>query len=185
MNNTIFRDENKYLGSAYIGWQDQGDAFEGIQKGYKNSADDLVNLVLEKGEQGRIEVLDTYIFPIVHSYRHSIEISLKKIYYRAYGKNTQFSHSIKNLWEKFLKNKLLLDLKINLKKELIQEIDKLIGDLEGVDRRGDVWRYLIDKNGEEYFKTQQKIDYINLKENVNKLYEDLDYIYYLVDRKLS
>lgn len=32
--------------AAYFGWQDKGQALYGLREGYKNSADDLVSLVI-------------------------------------------------------------------------------------------------------------------------------------------
>jgi|GEM_PF-6375160 len=64
---------------AYFGWQDKSTALWGLKEGYKNSADSLVDIALQKGDN---ETLDTYIFPVLFLYRHSLEISLKIIYHR-------------------------------------------------------------------------------------------------------
>jgi len=47
-----------------------------------------------------IKMFDTYIFPILFSYRHSIEISLKHIYQRARGKMPEGEHNLLTLWDK-------------------------------------------------------------------------------------
>lgn len=70
----------------------------GLREEYKNSADELVNIVLENGED--IKMLDIFIFPILFSYRHSIEISLKHIYRRARGKMLEVGHNLLTLWDK-------------------------------------------------------------------------------------
>ena len=49
--------------SAHFGWQTKDEALYGLREGYKNSADELVNIILENGED--IKMLDTYIFPIL------------------------------------------------------------------------------------------------------------------------
>lgn len=46
----------------------------GLREGYKNSADELVEIAVNPG--GNNKILDAYIFPILISYRHCIEISL-------------------------------------------------------------------------------------------------------------
>jgi len=61
------------------GWQDGGLALYGLKEGYKNSADNLVEIALTEGSKGDIKTLDTYISPILFCYRHSLEISLKQI----------------------------------------------------------------------------------------------------------
>ena len=60
--------------SAHFGWQDKDQALYGLREGYKNSADELVEIALDNGNNPKI--LDTFIFPILFSYRHSLEISL-------------------------------------------------------------------------------------------------------------
>ncbi|MEW6698676.1 MAG: hypothetical protein ACOY35_00010 [Bacillota bacterium] len=60
--------ENEYS-RAYYGWQDGDLALFGLKEGYKNSADDLINVALVKGAKGDIKTLDTYIFPILFCYR--------------------------------------------------------------------------------------------------------------------
>ncbi len=67
-----------------------------MQEGYKNSADDLVAIALSNGND--IKTLDTYIFPILFSYRHALELSLKHIYLRARGCMPKGGHDLLALW---------------------------------------------------------------------------------------
>lgn len=46
--------------SAHFGWQNKDSALYGLREGYKNSADDLVNIAISNGAD--IKTLDTYIF---------------------------------------------------------------------------------------------------------------------------
>ena len=82
--------------AAYFGWQDKGQALYGLREGYKNSADDLVSLVISSNCDSK--TLDTYIFPIMFLYRHSLEISLKHIYQRCYGELPEGGHDLLTLW---------------------------------------------------------------------------------------
>ena len=82
--------------AAYFGWQDKGQALYGLREGYKNSADDLVSLVITSNCDSK--TLDTYIFPIMFLYRHSLEISLKHIYQRCYGELPEGGHDLLTLW---------------------------------------------------------------------------------------
>ena len=99
----IFEDTGKMQQSAYFGWQDKNDALLGLREGYKNSADDLVDIALENGNSNK--TLDTYIFPILFSYRHSIELSIKHIYMRAKGSLPKGGHDLLILWNKVKKGK--------------------------------------------------------------------------------
>ena len=83
--------------SAHFGWQDKTQALYGLREGYKNSADELVKIAVNSG--GNLKILDTYIFPILFLYRHCIEISLKHIYMRAWGKIPRGGHNLLTLWD--------------------------------------------------------------------------------------
>ena len=83
--------------SAHFGWQDKDQALYGLREGYKNSADELVKIAVNSG--GNLKILDTYIFPILFLYRHCIEISLKHIYMRAWGKIPRGGHNLLTLWD--------------------------------------------------------------------------------------
>ncbi len=74
----VFKETGYMEQSAHFGWQNKDSALYGLREGYKNSDSTLVEYVLEHGENPNI--LDTYVFPILFSYRHCIEISLKHIY---------------------------------------------------------------------------------------------------------
>jgi len=92
----IFYESKIMEQSAHFGWQDKDSALYGLGEGYKNSADDLVGIALESGN---IKTLDTYIFPILFSYRHSLEIFLKHIYLRCWGKLPKGGHNLITLWD--------------------------------------------------------------------------------------
>ena len=83
--------------SAHFGWQDKDQALYGLREGYKNSADELVKIAVNSG--GNLKILDTYIFPILFLYRHCIEILLKHIYTRAWGKIPRGGHNLLTLWD--------------------------------------------------------------------------------------
>ena len=81
----IFVDTGAMDQSAHFGWQNKDEALYGLREGYKNSADELVEMAVNSG--GNPKILDTFIFPILFSYRHCLEISLKHIY-ESVGKST-------------------------------------------------------------------------------------------------
>lgn len=93
----IFVDTGLMEQSAHFGWQNKDDALYGLREGYKNSADELVKIAVNCG--GNPKTLDTFIFPILFSYRHCLEISLKHIYMRAWGKMPSKGHDLLTLWD--------------------------------------------------------------------------------------
>lgn len=200
--------------SAHFGWQNKDEALYGIREGYKNSADELVEITVNSGNN--IKKLDTYIFPIMFSYRHAIEISLKHIYLRAYGKIPSGGHSLLVLWDE-VKRKIIDDMinseeflnqvkeykdnfikysldgismdKIRLLMKELQEANQIDDEVnpqnKQADQNAEVWRYLISTDEQLYFKFSHSIDYIVLKEGMNYIYDVLDFIYHIVDEYLS
>ncbi|MEA5009949.1 hypothetical protein [Clostridium tyrobutyricum] len=185
MKRKIFIEGKDPMSRAYIGWQDNKLSLYGLKQGYKKSADDLVDIAIEKGQKNRIDVLDTYIFPIMHSYRHSIEISLKLIYNRTYGKMPKGQHNIGSIWNESVVGQVIKDIPLNIEQSDLKEIKELIGELQGQDSKADVWRYLMNKEGSLYFTKWKYIDYQNLKNTMDYLYNYLDAIYCAVDEILS
>ncbi|WP_083258704.1 hypothetical protein [Cellulosilyticum sp. I15G10I2] len=53
------------------------------------------------------------------------------------------------------------------------------------DNKADVFRYLLDKEGELYFTDSKYIDYPNLKESMECIYDVLEYLYMVTDEYLS
>ncbi len=186
---------------AYLGWQRKDMSLYGVRQGYLDSANDLVEIAMREGSKGDIATLDMYIFPIFFLYRHSIEISIKNIYHRFYGKIPKGGHNLLVLWDKISKEVIAyLDdpefienvksykdkfIKFSLDGINFDELRAMLKEINGIDEQSDVFRYLLDKNGELYFKDWEYIDYPNLKESMNYLYEVLDFIHTIVDEYLS
>ena len=210
----IFQDTGLMNQSAHFGWQDKDTALYGLREGYKNSADNLVNIAISNGND--IKTLDTYIFPVLFSYRHALELSLKHIYLRARGTMPKGGHDLLVLWdtikkeiidgminsEKFVEmvkgykhhffkyslNGISLD-KVRLLFKELQEANQQ--DIEintsnkQIDQNADVWRYLISTDNQLYFKVSHSIDYLVLKKSINYVYDVLDFVYHIVDEYLS
>lgn len=187
---------------AYIGWQDESLSLQGLKMGYKDSANALVDIAIEKGNEGRIDILDTYIFPIIFLYRHSIEISLKHIFFRVYGELPGGGHDILTIWGdinnrifKYLSDddniKILNDeMGTNKQVFFISESEKnkiknILKELQGEDCHSEIWRYLVNKDGNLYINKWNYIDYKNLKDTSNWLYDELDGLYRYIDDMLS
>lgn len=198
MSKKFFIPSSNRQSGAYFGWQKKTSALWGIKEGYKKSADDLVAIALESGRE---KTLDTYIFPILFLYRHSVEASLKLIYLRRYGKIPPGGHKLANLWEtvyneaiKDLNDDKFVKVVKSFKENFIklptndidfEELKSLFAEWQNIDKNSDVWRYLIDRNGQLYFTEGDSIDYQNLQDVANYVYQTLDYIYLVVSEYLS
>lgn len=202
MSSYIFTDNPDYFSSANFGWQDAGTALWGIKASYKNAADELVGIALKEGEKQNISVLDTYIFPIMYLYRQSLEVSLKFIYHRCYGKIPKGNHNLEKLWDtvhrevviKFIENEDFITKIKQYKKNLIQwstydinfsKTSQILNELQKFDKESDVWRYLVDKKGNLYITKSTYIDYHKLKASMDELYSIFDFLYGVIDEYLS
>jgi hypothetical protein len=188
--------------SATFGWQSPNKALLGVKDGYKNAADDLVEIALREGAKNHIRVLDTYIFPIMYLYRQSLEVSLKLIYHRCYGKIPQGKHDLIKLWDtiyeqivvQHFENEEFLEQVKQYKEKFIKfsmdgidfpKIRTILCELQQVDKQSDVWRYLVNKNGQLYFNQNTTVDYNNLKNTMDELYVKFDFIYTVISEYLS
>jgi len=185
MKRRIFIEGTDYGSRAYIGWQDKELSLYGVKEGYKKSADSLVEIAIEQGNKNRIDILDQYIFPIMFSYRHSIEVSLKLVYNRTFGRLPKGGHDMLTIWDNYIVKEVLNCISLQINDDEIKEIRNLIKELQGEDCKADVWRYLMNKDGSLYFTKWKFIDYDNLKESINYLYGFLDCIYCEIDDILS
>ena len=186
MKRRIFVESENKSEVAYIGWEEgKIMALQGIKMGYKSSADKLVDEALKMGKKARIDILDTYIFPIIFLYRHSIEVSLKQIYYRATNEMERGGHDLLSLWDNL--NRDVLGKLGEWDKEEKNDIRELLKELQSEykDEKSDVWRYLFDKNGKPYITQWRFIDYKNLRETISWLYDELDKLYDYIDYLLS
>lgn len=197
MANKVFIEGTDRTTTAYFGWQDKAKALWGVKEGYKNSADDLVDIALERGDN---KTLDTYIFPALFLYRHSLEVSLKLIYYRFLGKLIK-GHELDKLWKKVyddvikeITNNDFLERVKEYKTKFtewsvddinLDELGDIFAELQLVDKQSDVWRYLIDNNQSLFFTSGKSVDYVNLKSIFDDVYKKLDYLYFVVSEYLS
>ena len=210
----VFKESGYMEQSAHFGWQDKDKALFGLREGYKESADRLLEIALENGNN--IKMLDTFIFPIMFLYRHSIEISLKHIYQRAFGKIPDGGHNLLALWDNVKKDviddmicsaeflaqvktyknnfiKYSLDgIKLTEIRSMMKELqeanqrDKEVDpSVKQIDQNAEVWRYLMDNDDSLFFSYGHSVDYPQIKKSMGYIYEVLDFIYHIIDEYLS
>jgi len=210
----IFLDSEVMSQSANFGWQNKDLALYGLREGYKSSADDLLDLALQKGDP---KTLDTYIFPILFSYRHCLEISLKHIYLRCFSHIQCNGHNLLDLWDKVKKDVIddfinsqsainevkaykesfvpysfndisfhkIRDLLKELQEANQQNIERTNPSKRQTDENADVWRYLITTDENLYFTCSHSIDYLALKESIGYLYDVFEFVFHIADSYLS
>ncbi len=202
MANYLFQNSTSSDDCATFGWQSPDQALWGVKEGFKNTADDLVKKALREGKKNNIRVLDTYIFPIMYLYRQSLEVSLKNIYLRCFGKIPGGGHNLSIIWQKVyqeiiidhIQNEEFLECVKQHKQKFYQffmdgidfpKITQVFNEIQQFDSKADVFRYMVDKNGKTYFNQNQYIDYKNLKTVMNEVYGILDYIHQVIDEYMS
>jgi hypothetical protein len=202
LTNFLFLSSTSSDDCPTFGWQSPDQALWGVKEGFKNAADDLVKKALREGKKNNIRVFDTYIFPIMYLYRQSLEVSLKNIYLRCFGKIPGGGHDLSIIWKKvnqeIIKDHILNEeflervklhkqnfYKFSLKGIDFSKITQVFIEIQQFDSKADVFRYMVDKNGKTYFNQNQYIDYKNLKTVINEIYENLDYIHQVIDEYMS
>ena len=185
----LFIEGNDPDSRAYFGWQNHDLALLGIREGYFDSANELVDIALIQGQKGCVNILDQFIFPIMFSYRHSLEICIKHIYFRVKSSIPSGGHTLLNLWDNLYRDILnsnnYSQIKSSMSNYNLTEIRDIIKEFNAIDLKSDVFRYLIDKNAALYFTQWKYIDYSNLKGTMNYLYSNLNAIYYTIDEIFS
>lgn len=203
----IFTETGIMSQSAFFGWENKDDALYGLREGYKNSADELVETVLKYGSD--VKKLDTFIFPIIFSYRHSIELSLKHIYLRAFGRLPLGGHNLISLWDvvnKDIVEKMILsesfvekvknykkrffkysldDISLSNLRLLIKELQKANQQNEEVIKNNKQ----VDDNAEvwRYLMSTDGELFFKCSHSVDYvcLRESMNYIYHIIDEYLS
>ncbi|WP_404469404.1 hypothetical protein [Sutcliffiella horikoshii] len=169
----LFTSTGNYLEFSHFGWGNINSQFYGYIKGYKESADTLVNFALASGS---IAILDTYIFPILFLYRQFIELSIKSLYLE-YSEEPiqekiksikQASHNLAFMWNK-LKPILIKASNSQDEKDMIKAVESYVLQYHSFDKSSFKFRYPIDKDYNPILEGEERIDIINLKERMTEL----------------
>ncbi|RSL35314.1 hypothetical protein D7Z54_01745 [Salibacterium salarium] len=169
----LFQSTSNYLEFSHYGWGDIDSQFYGYIKGYKESADTLVEFALNSQ---RISVLDTYIFPVLFLYRQFIELSIKSLYleYSDIPMEDKIQtiksagHNLMRMWNGL--KPTLVDASFSEdEKGLINAVESYILQYHSFDKSSFKFRYPIDKESNPLLKDEERIDIANLKERMTEL----------------
>ena len=165
-------DNDEFRASARLNYR--FNRFDLYAIGYKDAADRLVELVLSDSA-GR----DTQIYPITFLYRQYIELRLKQIIKEGRilmdeSEKLETMHYLKTLWTTAKKviNKIFeheYD-----PSDSLQYAEHVILEFDKIDPNSTIFRYPIDKEGNQNFT---EIEYVNIRVlalHVNELSEILD-----------
>ena len=167
----IFSQNNDFNYMALYGWQNDEETVEyGYLKGYKEAGDNLVEIA-HFGKQ------DTLIFPIMFLYRQYIEISLKFICTKEFGRIRtkqliqKNSHYINELWGEIKDDISSLGLFSSEDFELISQIIDFFANIDDFSMK---FRFPWDKNLNLSLNLQNELR-INLEE-LKKYIDEFDTI---------
>jgi hypothetical protein len=142
---------------------------------YKESADMIIDRI-EKGEvQGNTSI---FISPIAYLYRHSFELSLKKLIYQGIAleileqndklKEILGDHKLCPLWNKV--RIVLENVWLDGDKKDLANVERVIQQFHTVDESGQVFRYAADKNGNPIDKHSITVDFSAMKKCCDNLF---------------
>lgn len=120
-------------------WYADGSNWNLIAEGYRNAADKLVGMVLQ-----RQALADEMLYPVCFLYRHFVELALKEIIglgnLLQHGRwPTEEGHDLCVLWEKA--EPVLRDFVSGMRVEELEAVGKQIAELQEIDPKADGFRY--------------------------------------------
>ncbi|AMA72761.1 hypothetical protein ACKE5C_11180 [Aneurinibacillus thermoaerophilus] len=162
-----------YYQIAHFGWGGQDSQFHGYIRGYKEAADNLVDLAI-KSEN--IAVLDTYVFPIVFLYRQFLELSMKEIYLNYSEHSTEdkvktidkAGHNLLRIWNE-IKPLIQEGCNSNDDDKTIKVVEDYINQFHAFDKTSFTFRYPITKKLAPTLDKEYRIDLLNLKQRIDEL----------------
>jgi hypothetical protein len=149
-----------------IGWQNKVEEELGIDglrqfgyiSGYKDAGDILVDKVIGTG------LVDAYVFPIVFLYRQYLELVLKNLYVKVYGRSTKMDHNLSNIWRKVRKK-----IKSETTKEERELIDSVINEFQQFDPKSFHFRYFWNLDYSSTLPDELSVNLKLLKEYIDNV----------------
>lgn len=164
-------------GIANIGWQQNVESSLeiggllpfGYISSYKNTADDLVEEVLDT------ELINSYVFPIVFLYRQYLELLLKNIYFVYIEEDSRVKtkfikdngHRLDKIWVH--KIKPYFKTNRNLSPDEIKFVGNLIEEFTNYDPNSFSFRYYYNKDFSSTLPDQLSVNLLSLKQQIDKV----------------
>lgn len=146
---------------------------EDRQRLYARSFEDASLFLLDHVTSSRSE-LDTFIYPIIFCFRHSLELSLKGIIQAGINnidswnlKEVPNGHDLLFLWSKA--KHVLIECFPNEDKAVLAYVEDCIKELSTIDRNSEAFRYPISTKGEHHLSNIRYINTLNLRKTLSAL----------------
>lgn len=171
-NRLFISSGGKYEYSQF-GWNTTEYDFFSYMKGYKESADCLIDSAINSQDISRI---DTVIYPVCFLYRQYLELVMKNIYL-FYSEDTkeikintlkQVLHDLVKIWNK-IKPYLEKDATENEQND-IKAVEEYIKQFHIFDKSSYTFRYPIKLNLNSVINRENKVNLLNLQARMNELY---------------
>ena len=164
-----------------------------IVEGFFNTANLIYeNLIRQLNNYG-----DEYIYPFLHSIRHTYEVQLKLVIFKmhefyikykkgciSFGEKTyediKYTHDIGKLYDFINKNFFLLDVNKKKKKTVIKSIYNLIKDFLP-EKEQDPYRYSEDRAGKENLSDLNQVPFKHYVNSLNKFKNKSDILIFFLD----
>lgn len=168
----LFIEGGNYYEFAHFGWGSFDTQFRGYIRGYKESAD----LIIENAiSSQRIGTVDTAVFPAFFLYRQFIELSLKEFILYFYEgtkeekitKLSRLNHNLRRMWQEF--SKIMPEAEDEEQRNTNEVVEKYIFEFAELDKSSFNFRYPITKNMDLIFQEEKRI---NLR-HVQNIMEEL------------
>lgn len=175
---------------AHFGWEgDDSFSFSTISDGYWESA----KIILEHMKQNSNDfaIVDTLVYPLFFNYRHSVETSLKSLFFN-FGKHSEdarreyleIGHNLQHLWatlKPFLqKRKKHIGGSVDL-----NAVEHYINEINGFDPDSMVMRYPVEKDLSANKKKAHHFDFIHFSIRMNELCSSLRQINYELSNEMD
>lgn len=166
-------DTGGYYESSNIGWGNIRTQFHGYITGYKEAADDLVNIAINARD---IKTLDTFVFPICFLYRQYLELAIKDIYIK-YSEETRANkveviqivgHDLYKSWNKVKPIVKRYSSEDEYKDASV--VESYISEFQSFDKSSLRFRYPVSKALDKSIAKEMKINLSNLKDRIHELY---------------
>lgn len=168
----LFKSSSNYFQYAHFGWGDVDQQFYGYIKGYKEAADNLVEIAINSN---RIATLDTHVYPIIFLYRQFLELAMKSIYL-SYSEHSMkekiktikdVNHDLLKVWGTI--KPLIQDSNSKDDTDTVKVVEDYITQFHEFDKSSFRFRYPIDKKLNPVLDEEQFIDLLNLKQRMDEL----------------
>jgi len=144
--------------------------------GYFHAGHNIVEDILKNGTNE----VDIMIYPLMYSYRHALELSLKNILVNA-GIRVH-SHNLDTLWKNV--ESIIISIVSSNEKNCVTSLKEVVDSFLVVDPIGETFRFPEGKDKNLFLQDMRIINILPVYEKMKKIEEIMGYLDYVQRRKL-